>query len=183
MPHTVKLKIQPNQPVTFPGICVHTGEPASEWHTLRKRNGRFTRTISVPISQKTARHLSRRSQEEERYQRLGLIGAGGIFFVAFGLTLILTPAAAGFGLRLLLALAVAYGLAYLTYRFFQRTSQRAALPEKQAILAAAAIADFSWRTTTFSFANEAFAKRFEQLNHTLLMDDARVDEPNLEVIE
>jgi hypothetical protein len=70
------------------------------------------------------------------------------------------------------------GVAALTagalYTVFRRSSLQYARPEKQAILAAAQLAGFSWRTMTLAFADEAYARQFADLNESQLI----VDEPN-----
>ena len=138
--------------------------------SLRKRLGRITRTIDVPLCRDCRRELTRQSGDEERLGKIGRLAAGGVFVVAVFLVLLLVPAEITWLLRLLVALGLGVVLGQLALLLFQRTQQRAALPEKRAIRQSAQIVTFSWRATTFEFVNQTFAERFETMNESLLMD-------------
>lgn len=170
MTQRVKVKVRPNQPLRFPGICVHCAQPASEWLGLRRQIGRVARLIDVPLCADCARELRRQSGEEERRQKLGWLISGLVFILALALGLLFTSAALGFWLRLLLALALALLLGTAVFSLFRRLSDHAALPAKKAIRTAVVMADFSWQVTTFTFTNETFANRFRQLNESLLLE-------------
>ena len=166
----IKIKVRPKQSIRFPGICVNCAQPAAAAMALRKRLGRITRTIEVPLCIACRREVDRQSAGEERLGKLGYLAAGAIFLVAVGLVLLLTQAEIAFWIRLLVALSLGLVLGQLTLLLFQRAQRQAALPEKQAIRQSASIVTFSWRTTTFEFGNKTFAERFAALNDSLLMD-------------
>ena len=165
----VKIKARPNRSVRFPGICVHCAQPAADWMGVRKRVGRVTRLIDVPLCRRCASELGRQSGEEERLQKVGRLVCGVLFLLALALILFLTPARLGFMLRLLIALLTASVLTTTVYLWYRRSYFQAARPEKKAIRNSASIANFSWRATTFEFSNETFAERFRDLNEALLM--------------
>jgi hypothetical protein len=166
----IKIKVRPKQTVRFPGICVRCARPAAEMMPLRKRLGRITRTIDVPLCRDCHHELNRQSGDEERLGKISRLAAGAVFVAAAGLVLLLSPAEIALSLRLLVALGLGVLLAQSTLLLFQRAQQRAALPEKQAIRQSAQIVTFSWRATTFEFINPTFAERFEAMNESLLMD-------------
>ncbi|MEJ2746541.1 MAG: hypothetical protein P8183_01275 [Anaerolineae bacterium] len=166
----IKIKVRPQQTVRFPGICVNCAQPAAEKMSLRKRLGRITRTIDVPLCRDCRRELSRQSGDEERLEKIGRLAAGLVLVLAVILVLLLSPGVTAWPLRLLVALALGIVLAQVTLLLFQRARQNAALPEKQAIRQSARIVTFSWRATTFEFVNQTFAERFETMNESLLMD-------------
>lgn len=166
----IKIKVRPKQTVRFPGICVRCAQPAAKTMPLRRRLGRITRTIDVPLCSECRRELNRQSGDEERLGKIGRLAAGGAFVMAAAFVLLLTPAGISLLLRLLVALAAGMMLGQLTLLLFQRARQKAALPEKQAIRRSARIVTFSWRATTFEFVNPTFAERFEEMNESLLMD-------------
>lgn len=166
----VKIKVRPRNTVRFPGICVHCAEPAAGWMEVRKRIGRITRLIEVPLCSRCAGELRRQSGEEERLQKLGRLACVVLFLLALALLLLLMPARLALLLRLLTALLTATVLATVVYLWFRRARFQAARPEKKAIRNSASISNFSWRATTFEFNNETFAKRFRDLNETLLME-------------
>ena len=170
MTRRVKIKVRPQQSITFPGICVHCSQPAPETMTLRQRYGRITRLIDVPLCSRCAGELQRRSADEERLQKISWLVSGVLFLLGLAITLLLTPAALSFGLRLLIALLVGGGLVAAVLWGFRKPIADAALPEKQAIRAAVAIDAFSWRATTFAFENDLFADRFTELNGPRLME-------------
>jgi hypothetical protein len=166
----VKVKIRPGHKLQFPGLCVHCARPATDWLPLRKRVGRQTRFIDVPLCGDCAAEVRRTSGDEERLQKIGRLTMGGAALLVLILMLILLPAGLPFILRLVVALALALSAAAGVRLVFQRPLAQAARPEKQAILASAEVVHFSWRATTFRFGNEQFAQRFVDLNETLLME-------------
>jgi hypothetical protein len=166
----VKIKVRPQKTVRFPGLCVHCDQPAVETMRIRKRIGRITRLIDVPICTACAVQLRRKSADEERLQKTRLLVSGVLFLLALTLTLLLTPPALTFGLRFLIALSAAAAIALIVTILFQRAIYQAVLPEKQAIRRSAQIIDFSWRATTFAFQGEAFTERFKSMNTPLLME-------------
>lgn len=166
----IKVKVRPKQNIQFPGLCVHCGQPAPASMPIHKRMGRTTRTIAVPLCTSCAQTIARRSGEEERLQKIGLLVATAVFLITTAIILIATPAGLSFILRLLIALLISSGLTFGVATFFRRAIRNAALPEKKAILHAAQIETFSWRATTFSFANDAFTERFVDINKALLME-------------
>lgn len=170
MTRRIKIKVRPQQTVSFPGICVHCSQPAPETMTLRQRYGRITRIIDVPLCSRCAGELNRRSAEEERLQKISWLLAGVLGLLALAIALLLTPAALSFGLRLLIALLAAGALAAGVLWSFRKPMANAALPEKQAIRQSVAIEGFSWRTTTFAFENDLFADKFVELNAPRLME-------------
>lgn len=166
----VKIKVQPEETVQFPGICVNCAEPGASPLPLQKRQGRVTRVVAVPLCAACAREAARKSGEEERFEKLGWLTAAGIGFMVLALALLLTPAGMAFWLRLVvgLLLGVVGGTAVLA--LFRRLSASKALPAKKEILQAAALVSFSWRAVTFKFANETFLERFREMNEPLLME-------------
>lgn len=167
----VKIKVRPKQTVRFPALCVHCAQPATQSLPLRRRLARVTRQVDVPLCAACGQLLQRRSMDEERWVKLGWGITAVLPLLLFPVTLLLTPAAMPFAVRLLLALVVAALGGWGGWSFAQKMQQRAALPEKTAVLHAARIDTFSWRATTFAFTNDTFAERFRLLNETLLMDN------------
>jgi hypothetical protein len=170
MSQLVKVQVQAGQAVDFPGVCVHCSAPAGERMRLRKRIGRVTRLVDVPLCSDCAGELHRLSGEEERWLKLSWLLSGLVWLVLLAVGLLLLPAGVPFLARFLLALVIALAAAAFTFKYVRQTSLRHARPEKQAILAAARITNFSWRATTFEFANEAFAERFAAINQPQLME-------------
>lgn len=167
----IKVKVRPEQDLQFPGLCVHCGNPAPASMPIHRRIGRTTRTIDVPLCTSCAQTITRRSGEEERLQKIGMLVGTAVFLITTAILLIATPAGLGFILRLLIALLIGGTLTFGVAAFFRRAISNAALPEKKAILQAAQIETFSWRATTFSFANDAFTERFVDINESLLMEN------------
>lgn len=170
MTRRIKIKVRPQQTIPFPGICVHCSQPAPETMTLRQRYGRITRFIDVPLCSRCAAELNRHSADEERLQKISWLLAGVLGLLGLAVALLLTPAALSFGLRLLIALLVSSGLVAGTLWGFRKSIAGAALPEKQAIRQSVTIEGFSWRATTFAFANDLFADKFVELNAPRLME-------------
>lgn len=166
----IKIKVRPNKPVRFPGICVRCAQPAAGRMEVKKRMGRATRLIDVPLCSQCTGELRRTSGEEERLQKIGRLVCGLLFLLVFALGLLLTAAELGFILRLLIALSAAALVTTAVYLWFRRAQFRAARPEKKAIRESAGIVTFSWRATTFEFANETFRERFKALNESRLME-------------
>jgi hypothetical protein len=170
MAQTVKIKLRPGQAAHFPAICVHCAGTAAAAMPLRRRIGRTTRLLEVPVCAGCDQELQQLSAEEERLQKLGWAATGAAAGVTFVLLLIFLPAGLAGMLRLMLALTVALGPAAAVFTYFRRAAQAAARPAKRAVLDSARMVHFSWRATTFEFANDSFARQFTQLNESLLMD-------------
>jgi hypothetical protein len=170
MAQTVKIKLRPGQAARFPGICVHCGQTAVAGMLLRRRIGRITRLLEVPVCAACHQELQQLSGEEERLHKLGRVATVTVAAVVFILLLILLPAGLAGIFRLLVALVAAPVPAAAVYAYFKRAAQAAARPAKRAILESAHMRRFSWRATTFEFANDSFAKQFAHLNKSLLMD-------------
>jgi hypothetical protein len=167
----IKVKVRPKQTVRFPGICVHCTQPATESMQLKKRMGRATRLIQVPLCEPSAHTLKRRSADEERWQKIGLLVSGVVGLLILAMGLLFTPVAWGMGLRLLLAVGMSAVVVTAVITLTRLQQKRVMLPEKQAILKAAHIETFSWRATTFNFHNQAFLERFKTINKSLLMEN------------
>jgi hypothetical protein len=170
MKYQIKIKARPNQPVHFPPFCVHCAQPAAARMGLRRRIGRITRMIDVPLCKECHYELRRRSADEERLQKSGWLVSGVLFLLAVAFTLVFIPVEFGFALRLLLAALAALLLAGAVFWLFWRASLRAELASKQAVRQSADIVNFSWRATTFEFDNENFADQFRALNQARLME-------------
>lgn len=170
---SVRVRVRPGEELRFPAACVYCGQPAGPALPLRRRLGRVTREVDVPLCGDCQQEVRRLSGDEERRRKLGWLAAGLAFLFLFLLLFFLLPAGFPILLRLLLPLGIAALAAGAVYSAFRRNSQRYARPEKQAILAAARLEDFSWRTMTLAFADEAFARRFATLNEPQSM----IDEP------
>jgi hypothetical protein len=166
----VKVKARPDEPLQFPGVCVHCGQAATAWLTLKKRSGRITRLLDVPLCAACNQVRLRRSGMQEQRQKLGWLGTGLTLLLGLVLAFLLLPADFGIGVRLLLALPVAGLAATAVFTLSQRWADQAALPEVKAIRQAARLDTFSWRTVTLSFTNERFAEQFRQLNERILWE-------------
>jgi hypothetical protein len=170
MTQQVKVKVKVGQVVRFPGVCVHCANPAGEGMTLRKRIGRLTRLVDVPVCVDCAQTLRRRSGEEERRQRIGYAATGLAFLLAAAVVYALLPPLAVLlrgGAAVILGVLVASAV----QAQLRGLALKAARPEKRMILESARLANFSWRATTFEFSNEAFVERFVDLNEQLVMRD------------
>jgi hypothetical protein len=172
MSQSVKVKIRPGSSLDFPAICVHCSLPASERMPLRKRRGRLTRLIDVPLCEQCAAELRRKSGEEERLDRIGRFVSALLTIVTVILAFALLPGGLPFLLRLFIALLVAAFAGLLALAYFRRRSLAAAHPEKLDILASARISHFTWRATTFYFDNDDFSRRFASMNNSRLMEVA-----------
>lgn len=170
MTQQVRLKIQPDQTVRFPNICVNCTRVATERTTLRKREGHRTRQIDVPLCETCAAELTRLSGDEERLQKIVRLLTGVAFMSLVLIVLLITPGSMLIWFRLLAAAVLGAVAAFVVYRLFRPLVSRAARPQKQTILAAACLDGFSWRSTTFSFANDTFAQRFRALNEELILE-------------
>ncbi|MCB0007295.1 MAG: hypothetical protein KDE04_12600 [Anaerolineales bacterium] len=166
----VKVKVQPGQTVSFPGLCVHSLETAVATLPIQARRGRVTRTISVPISLGSWQQLQAETAGEQRWRLLGRILAGFLALASLFLTPYFIPHLVPFWLRLLIGLALAGLLAFISLRLGDQLSLRQATAAKLAILNAVKMDQFSWRATTFRFSNDAYAEKFRQLNEPYLMD-------------
>jgi hypothetical protein len=170
MTEQVKLQVRPGDTIRFPDACVACGAAATERLVVRKRRGRLTREIELPLCRDCHREVRRRSGEEERWQRMGWVVAGVALLFSFLLFFLLLFPQLPFMLRLLLALAPAAAIAGGVVAYFYRASREHARPEKKAILAAADLQDFSWRAATFSFGDPSFAAQVRSLNRETVMD-------------
>ncbi|HRQ38932.1 MAG TPA: hypothetical protein PLD25_13575 [Chloroflexota bacterium] len=166
----VKIKVRPKQTVQFPGICVHCGQPAPYDMTIRKRLGRVTRLIHVPVCADCTTQLRRRSMEEERLTQLKYLVGGVAFLVTLFAMYIVLPPGLATAVRLLAAVMMGGVVTAVIFAIFRRQIRQVYLPEKKAVLQSARIENFSWRATTFAFENEEFAQRFVTLNESLLME-------------
>lgn len=166
----VKVKIRPKQHLQFPSVCTHCGQAAPASMSIRKRIGRTTRRIEVPLCDDCAREIQRQSGDEERLQKIGLLVTTAVFLLSTAILFIMIPSGLNSILRLLFSLLISAGLAFGVYTIFRRSMHNAALPEKKAILQSAQIETFSWRATTFSFENDLFTERFVDINESFLME-------------
>ena len=166
----VKVKIRPKQHLQFPTVCVHCGQAAPASMPIRKRIGRTTRRIDVPLCNDCVHQIQRQSGDEERLQKIGLLVTTAVFLLTTAILLLIIPSGLNFILRLLTSLLISAGLGFGVYTFFRRSIRNAALPEKKAILQSAQIETFSWRATTFSFENDLFTERFVDINKSFLME-------------
>lgn len=92
-------------------------------------------------------------------------------FVVLVVGYLVTPGGMPTVLRVIIAIALALFAAKAVLTFFNRRSLAAALPEKLAILNSAKMVEFSWRATTFQFANNDFAQQFSSLNKSRQMEN------------
>jgi hypothetical protein len=104
---TIKIKIDPNETMRFPGVCVHCTCPATESMVLEKKEGRTIRQVDVPLCDKCAPQLRRQSAAEERLQKLSRL-LSIVAGVATALTVFLLMA--GFAIWLRLPGALLLGL-------------------------------------------------------------------------
>jgi hypothetical protein len=165
----VRVKVRPGEELRFPATCVYCGQPAGPALPLRRRLGRVTREVDVPLCSDCQQEVRRLSGDEERRQKLAWLVAGLAFLFLFLLLFFLLPAEFPVVLRLALPLGIAGLAAGGVHTAFRRNSLQIARPEKQAILAAARLTGFSWRTMTLAFADETFARSFAALNETQLV--------------
>lgn len=169
MSRAVRVKVRPGQPLRFPAQCVYCGAAAEPVLRLRRRIGRVTREVSVPLCANCQKEVQRLSFDEERWLKQGWLAAGLAALVLLVGLLLFLPALLPFAFRLLLAWAMGALAAVAVISEFRRRSLSRARPEKQVVLAAARLEEFSWRAMTFVFADEAFARRFAELNEPHLM--------------
>ena len=170
MNQRVKVKIRPSGTLLFPNTCAKCSLPAVERMTIRKRIGRLTRTIEVPLCVDCYRELQRESAEEERMRSFGRLGAIAGGLLLFIILIIVLPDGLSILWRILSGALISAALAALIYIYFDRRRRQGARPEKVAIRSSASMPEFSWRATTFEFKNDAFAERFEELNKQDLME-------------
>lgn len=169
MSRQVKIKARAGETICFPAQCVHCAKPAPERLRLRKRIGRITRLIDVPLCAECAHEVHRLSGEEERWQQLSWLLAGLVWLATLALLLLLLPGAFSLPIRFSFATIAALAAAVAAFRYGRHLALQRARPEKKAVLEAVRITDFSWRATTFVFANDAFAERFVAVNHKHLL--------------
>lgn len=165
----VKVSVRPGEAVRFPAICINCGQAATKSRRLSQRQGRVTRLVDVPICADCTAALQRLSGDEERWRRLAWLAAGLVAILVFALSMVLGPSLF-LAARLLLSLLLALMLALVVLLALRRHGLTYARPEKRAILEAARLIAFSWRTTTFEFSNAQFVERFRFLNEPELME-------------
>lgn len=170
MGQLLKVKVRVGGNVQFPGICIHCSMPATQRMDVKKRSGRRTRSIAVPLCSACFHELNRESGEEERLHRLSRVATIALFFVSSILVFVALSALLPPLVNLLLSGALGLTAAIGLRAYLKRKRIDAALPEKKAILASAQMVDFSWRAATFRFENDEFADRFIDLNEEQLME-------------
>jgi hypothetical protein len=170
MSQFAKVKVRPGGTVQFPGICANCARPAEDQMVIKRRSGRRTRYISVPLCPECHREIQKESGEEERLHRLGrfvTILVAVVVIIAVFLIL-------GSQLHLLVRLFISLSIGALTgavlVAYFRRVRADAAKDEKKAILGSIQLVHFSWRATTFEFQNDQFFDRFVELNQDALME-------------
>lgn len=178
MAQQVKVEVQPGEALRFPNVCVNCGEGSTGWLPLRKRRGAVTREIKVPLCTDCQQHLGRLSGEEERWRKMGWLFGGLALVVGSVLFYFLWPGWLPLLLRILLALLAAGASGAAVLFAFRRASLQHARPEKLAVLKAASLGDFTWRTTTLEFEREAFAEAFKALNEERIFNETERDERN-----
>ncbi len=138
--------------------------------TVRKRKGRLTRTIEIPVCRECFKELKRESAEEEKMRTLGRLGAivGGLLL--FVTVILILPGGLATPWRILFAALFSAAFGRLISFYFDGRRRRGIRPEKAAIQSSASMLEFSWRAATFEFDNEVFAERFEELNEQNLME-------------
>ena len=166
----VQINVQAEQTVRFPGVCVNCARPAGDSLPLAHKSGQAVREIDVPLCERCAAVVQRQSGVEERLVKIRRLVAGVTGAALAVLLLLLIPGDMVIWIRLLLALLVGGIAAGLAYALFKPAITRAATAEKRAVLDAAQLESFSWRTATFVFENESFAERFKLLNESLIIE-------------
>jgi hypothetical protein len=169
MRQQLKVKIRPGGILIFPDTCVKCSSLAKERMMIRKRIGRSTRTIDVPLCVECNRELQRESAEEERMRSFGRLGSivGGLLVLIF--LFIILPKGLTIPWRVLFATVSSLAFGAVIYFYFESKRSQGARPKKKAILSSATMSNFSWRAATFEFSNESFARHFEELNRPNLM--------------
>lgn len=171
MSQRIKVKVQPNESLRFPGLCVNCDQPAPESMLVQARDGQTIRQIDVPLCNRCAGVLKRESAQEERLRKLSWPVIGLSAFLLMAIIYFLIPASIGFWPGLFLVLLAGLITAAIIWRVFRGLIFRAALPEKKAIRQAARIESFSRWATTLVFTNESFSQQFIELNESLLMEN------------
>jgi hypothetical protein len=113
--------------------------------------------------------LRQQSAAEEQTIRIGWLLTGAAAVLGLSLGWFLLPAALLTGLHLAAALGLGLALGAAAWTWSRRDLDAKAKPEKREVLASARIVHFSWRATTFEFANTAYAEAFTALNKDRLM--------------
>lgn len=170
MAERVQIQVQAGETVSFPAVCVNCAGPAEMGMLLKQKNGRTYREIEVPLCTQCAAVLKRQSGEEERLVKLRRLAAGFLGAASALLLLLIIPGEPPSWLRALLALLVGGLIAALAFTLFKPAIARAATAEKKAVLAAARLESFSWRSTTFVFNDQTFADRFKTMNKSSLIN-------------
>lgn len=174
MGQRVKVEVRPGQVVRFPQQCVNCGNEPADTMRLKKRRGRVTRQIDVPLCADCQQELQRLSGDEERWLRMGWFFGAVSFVLGLILLLLFLPGWLAFVPRLLLAALIAGAVGLAATLYFRRRSAEKARPEKLEVLNAARLADFSWRATTFEFESEQYAGEFIALNQDKLLDTSEL---------
>ncbi len=137
---------------------------------LKKRIGRKTRMIHVPLCDECFQQLNQLSGREEQLRKLGRLLSALTFILVLAFTLLLTPAGMDLILRIFISLFLGLVFTEIVLIIFKRAENKVALPEKLEIYDSAHIKEFSWRATTFEFANDFFVEQFKNLNGSFLME-------------
>lgn len=146
--------------------------------SLRRCRGAVTREIKVPLCTECQQDLRRLSAEEERWRNFGWLFGGLALVVGSVLFYFLWPGWLPLLLRILLALLAAGAAGAAVLFAFRRASLQHARPEKLAVLRAANLGDFTWRSTTLEFERNAFAEAFKSLNEERIFNERERDETN-----
>lgn len=183
MTRQITLRVRPGETVRFPPLCVACGQPADERLTLQKRHGQITRRVDAPLCAECARHLARRSGEEERLVRLSLPAAVGVALLLTVLGLLVLPFDLWW-LRLLVGLVAGLAGGAIIREALMRRATAAELPERRAVREAARIVDFTWRDMTLAFADEEIAAQVMTLNPDSLLEEQSSEEnPEVDGVE
>ena len=175
MDEFITLRVRPGETVRFPNLCVACGQPARERLSVRRRRGQVVRRFDAPLCAVCARHLGRRSGQEERWLRLGWL----VVVVAAAAVLLLAVALLPFAalwLRLAIGLLLALGSAWLFRRLTIRQAAAAELPEKRAVRDAARLVAFGPHRMTLAFARPETAAAVRELNAAVLVSSVSSDE-------
>ncbi|MDX1612724.1 MAG: hypothetical protein R3300_00365 [Candidatus Promineifilaceae bacterium] len=170
MSRTVKLKVRPGEVVRFPAVCVHCGQPATAQMTLSHQEGRVTRLLGAPLCAACAQIANNLTASEQRLQQIGWLAAGLTGLLVLAVILLALPPIFPPLLQLVAALVLVVVAVVVVQAYFRRRGRTVAPPAKQAVRGAADLTDFSWRTITLTFTNEAVAQDFAELNRSDLME-------------
>jgi len=110
MSKTLKVKVKPGKTLIFPAECVHCSRPVTSRMQLRKRKGRLTRLIDVPLCETCAGELKRRSFQEERLARVSWVAAVAVTLASLIFIILLLPSGLVTWLKVLIALFLSLGI-------------------------------------------------------------------------